>query len=460
MAALSADAVLGFVLLDLAVIMVAARVVGTLCTRIGQPRVVGEIVAGILLGPTVLGHVLWPHVGPWFLHCVSNNPVANNPVATAGAPATAPDVSSCLFPVPAREVIGQLGQIGLLLFSFVTALQLDRALLRRRIRGIALLGPGAVLLPIGMAFLLGPIVATPVFRPPGTSAIGFVLFVGVMMAATALPVMVRMLQDRGLDRSLLGGTGIAASAVATVGLFLALAVTGPVGESDVRGLLEALLLAVGYIALMVLVARPLLARTWPGPGRDQADLANRPGLFAAILVLLLASGLAAHLTGLTVIIGGLLAGFVLPVNDAVHRTLQKRLAELARTVMLPIFLAFSGLQTDLTAVPVAAFGGLALLLLGSMVAKWGGGALLARLSGLSWPESHVLGILMNCPGVIVLVVALVGLREGMITPAMQAGIVLVAVVSTALTDPLMRLFLPRLPAASLNTSPALHTTEV
>lgn len=430
-APLSADGVLAFVLLDLTLVLLASRGLGALCTRIGQPSVVGEIVAGLLLGPTVLGHVRWPHAfASWFPHC------------------TAPTLSSCLFPEPAREVIGQLGQIGLLLFSFLTAVELDRATLRRRRRGVLLLGPGVVVAPIALGFALGPLLATPVFRPPGSSTTGFGLFVGVMMAATALPVMARILQQRRLEHSAVGSTGIAASAVATVGLFLALAVSGPATHSDPLSVLRALGVAVGYVALMMFLARPVLAWFTARPGSGRAEEA-RPDLFAAVLVLLLASGLAAQLAGLTVVVGGFLAGLVLPAAVTVPGTLQRRLDELTRTMLLPVFLVYSGLQTDLTALPVAAAGGLVLLFAGGMLTKWGGGAVLARASGLSWPESNVLGVLMNCPGVVVLVVALVGLREGMITPALQAGVVLVALVSTALTDPLLRLFLPRLPEASL-----------
>jgi Kef-type K+ transport system membrane component KefB len=171
-----------------------------------------------------------------------------------------------------------------------------------------------------------------------------------------------------------------------------------------------------------------------------------------VLLLLLASGLAAQLTGLTVIVGGFLAGLVLPAETVVHCALEQRLGELTTSVLLPIFLAFSGLRTDLTAVP-AAYGGLMLRLACGMVSKWGGGAVLARLSGLSWPEGNVLGILMNCPGVIVLVVALVGLQNGVITPALQAGVVLMALITTSMTGPLLNASLPRLPANSLLAPP-------
>jgi Kef-type K+ transport system membrane component KefB len=442
---LSAQALLGLVLFDLTVILVLTRWVGTLLTRFGQPRVVGEIVAGVLLGPTLLGPALWPQfVAPAFLHCIIQPGIPQSP-------------ASCLFPAAARTVIGQLGQLGLLLFSFLTAVELDRALLRNRIGRIALVGSGSVLLPIVVVIPLRPILVTPVFKPASASTIGFTLFVGVMLAATALPVMVRMLQELGLSQSPLGCTAIAASAVATVGLFVAASIalsmagTAGTGAGGAELVLRALGLAVGYIGLMFLVVRPLLTRMTSRPTLPGHD----PGggsQFVAVLVLLLASGLAAHLAGLTVIVGGFLAGLILPAHTAVHCALEQRLGELTRSVLLPIFLAFSGLQTDLTAVPIAAYGALVPLLACAMVSKWGGGAVLARASGLSWPESNVLGILMNCPGVIVLVVALVGVQNGLITPAMQAGVVLVALIATGMTGPLLTAFLsPRLTASLVPT---------
>jgi Kef-type K+ transport system membrane component KefB len=444
MSELSAHALLGVVLLDLIIILVLARSVGTLFTRIGQPRVVGEIVAGVLLGPTLLGPALWPQfAAPAFLHCVIQSGVPPSP-------------TSCLFPAPARAVIGQLGQLGLLLFSFLTAVGLDRAVLRNRILGVALVGSGSVLLPIAFVIPLTPVLVTPVFKPASASTLGFTLFVGVMLAATALPVMVRILQELDLSRSPLGCTGIAASAVATVGLFvmasIALSMAGTAGAAGMNGtagadggsaglVLRALGLAVGYLGLMLLTVRPLLTKvaSRPSPGHDPRDV----GRFVAVLILLLTSGLAAHLAGLTVIVGGLLAGLVLPAQTAVHCALEQRLGEVTRSVLLPIFLTSSGLQTDLTAVPVTAYGGLLLLLMSGMISKWGGGAILARTSGLSWTESNVLGILMNCPGVIVLVVALLGVQNGVITPAMQAGVVLVALITTAMTGPLLNAFLTR-----------------
>jgi len=425
--------------------MVLARSVGTLFTRFGQPRVVGEIIAGVLLGPTLLGPVLWPQfAAPAFLHCATQPGIPLSP-------------TSCLFPAAARAVIGQLGQLGLLLFSFLTAVELDRAVLRNRVGRIALVGSGSVLLPIVVVIPLTPILVTPVFKPALTSTIGFTLFVGLMLAATALPVMVRILQELGLSQSPLGCTSIAASAVATVGLFVmasvALSMASMTGGAGAAGIaiVQALGLAVGYLGLMWFMLRTLLTRmaSRPSLGHDPGGV----GQFVVVLVLLLTSGLAAHLAGLTVIVGGFLAGVALPARTASHCALEQRLGVLTRSVLLPVFLASSGLQTDLTAIPATAYGGLVLLLACAIVSKWGGTAVLARASGLSWPESNIVGILMNCPGVIVLVVALAGVQSGVITPAMQAGVVLMALVATMMTGPLLTAFLTqRLTALLVPTS--------
>jgi Kef-type K+ transport system membrane component KefB len=161
--ALSDPALASVVLFDLAIILAVTRLVGLLFIRIGQPRVVGEILAGVLLGSTLLGPALWPHfAAPAFLHCPIQPGMLISP-------------TTCLFPAPAREVIGQLGQLGLLLFSLLTAVQLDRSLLHNRIRGIALMGPGSVLLPIAMGTALEPALATPVFKPAAASMLGFSL---------------------------------------------------------------------------------------------------------------------------------------------------------------------------------------------------------------------------------------------------------------------------------------------
>lgn len=434
LAPLDADQVLAFVLLDLLIIIVAARVLGAVSTRLGQPRVVGEIVAGVLLGPSLLGAALWPDfVAPAVLHC--------DQALLLAPPGTPPSPTWCLFPPQARSVIGPIGQLGLLLFTFLAGLEIDAALLKRRKRGIALVGPGVVGVSIALGFLIGPVLATPVFKPPAASYLGFVLFLGVTMAATAFPVTVRILQEKGLTSSSVGATGIAASAVSTIVLFTTVSAASMlVGSASSGRILLTLALSAAYLAAMFLLVKPLMARLG---ARYEREHHLRAEFFAAIFVLLLASGYVAHLLGLTVIVGGFLTGLVLPARPQLFAELSSQLGELTRTVLLPVFLAFSGLVTDFTQLSAASLAGLALLLLGAIAAKWAGSTLLARAGGMSWAESNVIGILMNCAGLVVLVVVLVGLQEGAITGAVQVAGVVIALVTTAMTAPLFDAFARR-----------------
>jgi Kef-type K+ transport system membrane component KefB len=198
-----------------------------------------------------------------------------------------------------------------------------------------------------------------------------------------------------------------------------------------------------YLFAMFYLVRPLLVLV--GAGYRQADSMSS-GYFALVLILLLASGLVAHALGLTVIVGGFVFGIVLPDRRKLFADMRSRLSDLTTVVLLPVFLAFSGLGTDFTQLSVAALGGLAVLLIAAVAAKWLAGAGFARLGGLTWAEGNVLGILMNCRGLLVLVVAIVGVSGGVITPVLQLGAVLIALITTAMTGPLFDNASRRLPA--------------
>ncbi len=254
MSALSAGQVVGFLLLDLTLIIVMARLVGSLFVRLGQPRVVGEIVAGILLGPTLLGAALW---GGWsapdWMHCAEALVAA--PEGTVESP------TWCLFPAQSRVIIGGIGQVALLLFMLLTGLEVDADVLRGRLKGIGLVGVGVVAIPLGLGLLIGPMMATDVFKPADASNLGFSLFVGATLAVTAFPVMVRILQEKGLTLSPMGATGIASAAVCTVVMFLAAAAAASVAKGEATGgLILKLALSIAYLAVMVVVVRPVLAR--------------------------------------------------------------------------------------------------------------------------------------------------------------------------------------------------------
>lgn len=395
-------------MLGIGLILLAARIVGGLFARIGQPRVVGEIIAGILLGPTVLG-----------------------------------SFSGELFPAQSLEVLGIVGQIGLLLFSFLIGLELEIVALKHNLRTVLLVGAGVVGVPLVSAFAIAPALQNDTFQVPETTSIGFILFTGAILAVSALPVMVRILQEKGLTLSRLGAVGIAAAAVCTVAMF----VTASVAESISTGApMGSILLKVGliglYLAAMLTIGRAAL-RQVAVVFRRTAQLST--GLYVVIFLVILASGLVAQVLGLTVIVGGFMAGAVLPIRKPLFSIFDSRLGDLTAAVLLPIFLAVSGLATDFRQLTADAIPGLLVLVAAGIASKWIGGAAMARVGGLSWHEGNVIGVLMNCRGLLVLVVALVGLRAGIITPIMQLGAVLMALITTAMTGPLFDATLRRVP---------------
>ncbi|MGY1641817.1 cation:proton antiporter [Geodermatophilus sp. SYSU D00703] len=433
-ASLPGDQVIAFVLLDVAIILVAARLVGALALRLGQPRVVGEIVAGVLLGPSLLGANVFTWSEPWEVFaCDRSLPEG-----------VAPSITSCLFPVQAQSGLNLLGQLALVLFMFLVGLELDTERLRGRVKGIVTLAFGVVLIPVAVGFLIVPVLFTDRFTGAGDpTQLGFTLMVGAMLAVTAFPVAARILQEKRLDRTQMGVVGIAAAALVTILMFLAVGVARGVAAGEPGSThLWRLVGTLSFLAAMWYLVRPLMARLLARQ-LDGAPLAGTQ--LAAVLVMVTGAAYAADRIGIHALVGGFVAGLVLPRHPAITAALLDKLSDVAITFLLPVFLAYSGLRTDFTTLGWAWLPGIALFLVAAVVAKWGGGLLSGRLGGLSWAESNALGILMNCRGLMVLVVALVALNAGVIGPQMQTGAVVMALVTTAMTGPLVDRYLGRGP---------------
>jgi Kef-type K+ transport system membrane component KefB len=433
---LAPDQVLGFVLLNVAIIIIVARIMGGLFKRIGQPTVVGEIVGGVLLGPTLLGRTVFAWDEPWnVLNC-------DKALAVSGAD---PSITACLFPPQARSVLGILGQLALVFFMFLVGLELDWDLLKGKGKKIATVAFGAVVVPIGLAFVIGPILFTSDFvasfgTPDEPSQLSFTFFIAAMLTVTAFPVMARILQEKGMTASAMGAVGVAAAAIVTVAMFLTVAVAaGVASEQGPSSLAVKFVIAGAYIAVLFVVVRPLLIPL--GRAYEEAGKLT-PGLFATVLIVLFLSAYAAHQIGINVIVGGFLAGAVMPARKELFREMASRLADLTAIILLPIFLAFSGLNTDFTQLRAGQLAGIGLFLGAGVIGKWLGSAVFARAAGMSWAEGNVLGILMNCRGLLVLVVALIGFNQGVLSAPMQVGGVVMALVTTMMTGPLFDRFGP------------------
>lgn len=449
--ALTSDLVVAFVILDLAIILTTARLVGSLFTRLRQPRVVGEIVAGVLLGPTLLGPTIfnWGNP-PKFLHC-------SEALGASGVPS----ITTCLFPPQARSALGLLGQLALTLFMFLVGLELDYRFTKGKGRGITTVSLGVVAVPLVFGFLIGPALYNSKFVGQfGTadqpSQLAFSIMLGAMLAVTAFPVMARILQEKRLTQTPMGSVGVASAAVTSVLMFLVVATATKVAKGGgASAVLETYVLAALYLAVMWFVVRRALVPM----GRKFEETGTLGGtMFASVIVLVLVSAYVAQRLGLTVIVGAFMVGAILPARKGLFREFASRLADLTAIVLLPVFLAFSGLQTDFTKLGSSFVVGLTLFVLAGIAGKWVGGAVAARLGGLSWAEGNVIGILMNCRGLLVLVVALIAFTEGVISAQLQVAAVLMALITTMMTGPLFDRFIGRVPGNSPPESPPTTTS--
>lgn len=391
-------------LAQIAVILSLARLCGALMTRLGQPAVIGEILAGIVLGPTVLGWI-------------------------------APGTMQALFPEALRPPLELLSQLGLIVFMVVVGLELDREGLPQRFAGVLTISLSGIAAPMLMGLLLA---AGGLYRLnglPQTPFPAFALSVAVAMAITAFSVLARILADRQLLRTPLGSLALACASIDDVCAWALLAVAIALHRHG--SLLEALpslLGVVGFAAGMAVVMPRL------GPGL--LGRFRRRGLdgtlLTLILVLVLLSAMVTEALGIDVIFGGFLFGALLPGDAAFREALRLRCGDFASLVLLPIFFALSGLNTDLRLLlgPMALLVPLVIAL--AMLGKFSGVYAAARLHGVAGRSAWNLAWLMNTRGLTELIVLNIGLRLGIISPLVFALFVVMALVTTVSTGLLLR----------------------
>lgn len=391
------------VLLALAVVLAAARSVGFVFRRIGQPAVVGEIAAGLLLGPSLLGRV-------------------------------APGLSAYLLPPEVAPVLGAISQVGVLLFLFLVGLEIDLALLVRRGQTSVAVSHASIVVP----FLLGAGLALYLYPRLSTSDVPFpvfALFLGVSLSVTAFPVLARILTDRGLQGTPLGTLALGCAAVDDVSAWCLLAFVVGVARAEPGQALVTLALAAAYVAVMLVVVRPAAVRF---ARRQEARAEVGHGAMAAVFLALLLSALATEAIGIHALFGAFLLGALVPHDSALARRLRARLEDVVVVLLLPAFFAFVGLRTEIGTIRGARDWALcALIVLVASLGKFGGSALAARLTGTGWREAAALGVLMNTRGLMELVVLTIGLELGVLSPRLFAMLVIMALVTTFATTPIL-----------------------
>ena len=389
---------------QLIVVIATAAVCGRLFRRLGQPAVIGEMAAGLLLGPSVLGR-LWPAA------------------------------EELLFPQASLGTLGLLSQVGVLLFMFGVGLELDLLALKRRARTAVAVSWTGILFPLVLGIALG-LLLHEAYAPSGIRVRDFVLFMGIAMSITAFPVLARILEERRLSRTPLGATVLAAAAVedVTAWMILALVIALARAESPLA-IVPIVALAAAFSLLMLFPVRKAAARFVRVPPGAEAPPRS---LVALLLAGVFLAALATEAIGIHALFGAFLAGAILPKDRALHAFLRDRIEYSASLYLLPIFFAATGLRTELGLLDHPRdWLAFAAILAVAVTGKLGGVCVAARASGMAWRDAAALGALMNTRGLMELIVLNIGLDLGILSPQAFSMLVLMALVTTAMTGPLL-----------------------
>ncbi len=391
------------VLLALATIIIAGRGLGAIFQRLGQPRVIGEVVAGIMLGPSLLGRI-------------------------------SPEAMMLILPHSAAPFLGLIAQLGVILFMFLVGLELNTEHLRSRVGTTLVISNASIIAP----FLMGVALAWwlyPHMAPAGVPFTSFALFMGVAMSITAFPILARILTDRGIERTELGVVALSCAAVGDVTAWCLLAFVVGVAQSKLSDALTTAMLTAGYIALMFGAVRPLIARKLGVLEESRITTS----VIAWMLIALLLSALITQSIGIHAIFGAFLWGAMFPHDSPLARSLEQKLADVVAVLLLPAFFAYTGMRTQIGLVSSPTEWLICgLIIVVATLGKFGGTAIVARLSGFSWRTSSSLGILMNTRGLMELIVLDIGLELGVISPTLFAMMVLMALATTIATTPILQ----------------------
>jgi Kef-type K+ transport system membrane component KefB len=398
--------VLLHVLLALVLIILFARLVGLLFRYIHQPPVVGEIIAGIMLGPSLLGRL-------------------------------APRTAAYLLPSTLSPFLSILAQVGILLYMFLVGIEFEPATLRRKTHSAVVISHASIMAP----FLLGTMLSVVLYPRVSSADVPFnifALFLGVSMSVTAFPVLARILTDRSIHKTSLGVMALTCAAVDDVTAWCLLAFLVSMVQARVGGALLTLLMTLAFIVVMTLAVRPAVVR-WTG--RQETRGLTR-GAMTVACVGLLVSSLVSESIGIHAIFGAFLMGTLIPHDSAVARQLKYKLEDLIVVLFLPAYFAFTGMRTQIGLLEGMNSWLLCIAIIAvASAGKFGGSFLAARLSGSGWRDSVSLGVLMNTRGLMELIVLNIGLDLKVISPTLFAMLVIMALATTLATAPILRLIL-------------------
>lgn len=393
---------LAILLAQIVTIIFVARFFGWVCKKIGQPTVIGEIIAGIVLGPSLIGMYF-------------------------------PKFSNALFPTQSLGNLQFLSQIGLILFMFVIGMELNLKVLKNKAREAVVISHASIVIPFALGMGLAYFIYQS-FAPQGVQFLSFGLFLGIAMSITAFPVLARIVQERGLHKTRLGTIVITCAAADDITAWCLLAaVIAIVKAGSFVSALYIIGLAVAYVLLMIRVVRPFLKRV--GDLHSSRENLSKP-IVAIFFLTLIISSYATEVIGIHALFGAFMAGAIMPENTKFRSIFIEKVEDVALVLLLPLFFVFTGLRTEIGLLNDPYLWKVTgLIILVAVVGKFAGSALAAKFVGQNWKDSLTIGALMNTRGLMELVVLNIGYDLGVLTPEIFAMMVIMALVTTFMTGP-------------------------
>ena len=393
-------------LLQIISILLVSRVFGFLFVKIGQPTVIGEILAGIVLGPSLLGYFF-------------------------------PEAYSFLFAHDSLSNIYILSEIGLVLFMFVIGMELDLSALKNKMGTTFVISQASIVIPYFMGMWLAYYLYEE-FAAGQTDFISFALFIGISMSITAFPVLARIVQEKGLTKSHLGTISIASAAFNDVTAWCVLAAV--IAISKTGSLYSSLFnigLAVAYILVMMFLVKPFLKRI--GEIYKNSEVVNK-SVFAFFLLVLIISAYITQLIGIHALFGAFLAGVIMPPLPSFRKLIVDKVEDVSLTLLLPLFFVYTGLRTEIGLLNTPYLWWIAFIfIVVAVVGKFIGSAFSAKVLGETWKDSLSIGILMNTRGLMELIVLNIGYEMGILPPPIFVMLVIMALVTTFMTTPILSL---------------------
>lgn len=393
---------LALLLAQIVTIILVARLFGWICMKIKQPSVIGEMIAGIVLGPSL--------VGMYF-----------------------PEFSAFLFPKESLGNLQFLSQIGLILFMYIVGMELDLSVLRKKAHDAVVISHASIIIPFALGIGLSYFIYKE-FAPEGIQFTSFALFIAIAMSITAFPVLARIVQERNLQKTKLGTVVITCAAADNITAWCILAaVIAIVKAGSFESSLYVILMAIAYVFFMIKIVRPFLKRI--GDLQAGKSTINKP-MVAIFFLTLILSAYATEVIGIHALFGAFMAGAIMPENAKFRTLFIDKVEDVALVLLLPLFFVFTGLRTQIGLLNdshlwiTAGF-----IILTAVIGKFAGSALTAKFLGINWKESLTIGALMNTRGLMELIVLNIGYDLGVLSPQIFAMMVIMALFTTFMTGP-------------------------